>query len=152
MLQEKLLEQKIGIRLTRVGMLSKVFAVQTFNSLKLELTPEQFMVLMVLKDNKGMYQRQLGTLTFKDRPNITRIVSILEKGGYIESKNSSNGRQIKQLFITQKGKGICKKYMPIISDVWENTIKDIPEDEINSFIETLNKIENNLRKRTYLQI
>ena len=152
MLQEKLSEQKIGIRLTRVGMLSKVFAVQTFNRLKLELTPEQFMVLMVLKDNKEMYQRQLGTLTFKDRPNITRIVSILEKGGYIEAKNSSNGRQIKQLFITQKGKGICKKYMPIISDVWENTIKDIPEDEINSFIETLNKIENNLRKRTYLQI
>lgn len=152
MKQDILINQRIGIRLSRVGMLSKVFAIQTFNKLNLEITPEQFLVLMALNDNDGIYQRQLANMTFKDRPNINRIVTILEKNEYITSKNSSNGRQIKQLFITEKGKEICNEILPIIFDVWNTTTKDISEDEIEQFINTLQKIEQNLRDNTFLQI
>lgn len=152
MKQEELLKQKIGVKLSRIGMLSKVFAIQTFAKMEFEITPEQFLVLLVLNDNPGMYQRQLSTLTFKDRPNITRIVSILEKSEYITSKNSSNGRQIKKLYITEKGKDICNKILPVIFKVWEDTTKGIEQDEINKFIDTLSKIETNLRENTYLQI
>lgn len=152
MKQEELLKQKIGVKLSRIGMLSKVFAIQTFAKMEFEITPEQFLVLLVLNDNPGMYQRQLSTLTFKDRPNITRIVSILEKSEYITSKNSSNGRQIKKLYITEKGKDICNKILPVIFKVWEDTTKGIEQDEINKFIDTLSKIEINLRENTYLQI
>ena len=152
MKQEELLKQKIGVKLSRIGMLSKVFAIQTFAKMEFEITPEQFLVLLALNDNPGMYQRQLSILTFKDRPNITRIVSILEKGEYITSKNSSNGRQIKELYITEKGKDICNKILPVIFKVWEDTTKGIEQDEINKFIDTLSKIETNLRANTYLQI
>ena len=61
-------------------MLSKAFAIQTFNKLNIEITPEQFIILMALNDNDGIYQRQLANMTFKDRSNINRIVSILERG------------------------------------------------------------------------
>ena len=150
--QEKLINQRIGVRLARVGMLSKAFAIQTFNKLNIEITPEQFLILMALNDNDGIYQRQLATMTFKDRPNINRIVSILEKGEYIVSQCSSNGRQIKQLFITDKGKDICNKILPIIFEVWNTTTKGLEENEIEQFINTLQKIEQNLRDNTFLQI
>lgn len=152
MKQVDLLKQKIGVKLSRIGMLSKAFAIQTFAKMEFEITPEQFLVLLALNDNPGMYQRQLSTLTFKDRPNITRIVSILEKGEYITSKNSSNGRQIKELYITEKGKDICNKILPVIFQVWEETTKGIEQEEINKFIDTLSKIETNLRENTYIQI
>ena len=150
--QEKLINQRIGVRLTRVGMLSKAFAIQTFNKLNIEITPEQFLILMALIDNDGIYQRQLANMTFKDRPNINRIVSILERGKYIVSQCSSNGRQIKQLFITDKGKSICNKILPIIFDVWNTTTKGLEENEIEQFINTLQKIEQNLRDNTFLQV
>lgn len=152
MVQEKLINQRIGVRLTRVGMLSKAFAIQTFNKLNIEITPEQFIILMALNDNDGIYQRQLANMTFKDRPNINRIVSILERGKYIVSQCSSNGRQIKQLFITDKGKSICNKILPIIFDVWNTTTKGLEENEIEQFINTLQKIEQNLRDNTFLQV
>lgn len=152
MVQEKLINQRIGVRLARVGMLSKAFAIQTFNKLNIEITPEQFIILMALNDNDGIYQRQLANMTFKDRPNINRIVSILERGKYIVSQCSSNGRQIKQLFITDKGKSICNKILPIIFDVWNTTTKGLEENEIEQFINTLQKIEQNLRDNTFLQV
>ena len=150
--QEKLINQRIGVRLARVGMLSKAFAIQTFNKLNIDITPEQFLILMALNDNDGIYQRQLANMTFKDRPNINRIVSILERGQYIVSQCSSNGRQIKQLFITDKGKAICNKILPIIFDVWNTTTKGLEENAIEQFINTLQKIEQNLRDNTFLQI
>ena len=150
--QEKLINQRIGVRLSRVGMLSKAFAIQTFNKLNIDITPEQFLILMALNDNDGIYQRQLANMTFKDRPNINRIVSILERGKYIVSQCSSNGRQIKQLFITDKGKSICNKILPIIFDVWNTTTKGLEENEIEQFINTLQKIEQNLRDNTFLQV
>ena len=152
MKQDILIKQRIGVRLSRIGVLSKAFAIQTFNKLNIEITPEQFLILMALNDNDGIYQRQLATMTFKDRPNINRIVNILEKKDYIFSKNSSNGRLIKQLFITDKGKEVCNKILPIIFEVWNTTTKGLEEDEIEQFIKTLQKIEQNLRDNTFLQI
>jgi len=151
--KEKLLKQKIGARLSRIGLLSKVFAVQSFSKNELDITPEQFTVLMALKDNNGMYQRQLANLTLKDRPNITRIVQILEDNGYITSKIDVDGsRQVKKLYITQKGIDTCEKILPIIFDIWKATVSGIEDNEIDELIMTLEKIENNLRERTSFQI
>ncbi len=152
MKQDILLENKIGLRLSRIGLLSKVFATQTFNKYSFDIRPEQFTVLMTLKENNGMYQRQLANYTFKDRPNITRIVSILEEKEYITSKIASDGRQVKKLFITPKGIEECDRILPVILDIWEATSKKISQDEITQFLYTLDKIENNLRERTLLQI
>lgn len=152
MKQAILLKQKIGMRLSRAGLLSKVFAVQTFSKCGFDLTPEQFTVLMALKENDGMYQRQLATLTFKDRPNITRIVSILESKGYITSQIASDGRQVKKLYITPKGVDICVNVLPKILEIWHAISEGLEENELECFINTLDKIESNLRENTFLQI
>ena len=83
MKQDILLKQKIGLRLSRAGHLSKLFAIKTFKNGKHDLRPEQFTVLYALNEHNGMYLRQLGDITYKDRPNMTRICSILEEKGYL---------------------------------------------------------------------
>ena len=150
--REEVLNGKIGLRLVIAAKLTRTYAIQKFYAEKYEITPEQFLILMALNDNDGIYQRQLANMTFKDRPNINRIVSILERGKYIVSQCFSNGRQIKQLFITDKGKSICNKILPIIFDVWNTTTKGLEENEIEQFINTLQKIEQNLRDNTFLQV
>ena len=125
MQQEILLKQKIGLRLSRAGLLSKVFAGQAFTQAGFELRPEQFTVLYALKENDGMYLRQLANITFKDRPNMTRIVSILESNGYVTSVIESEGRQVKKLYITEKGKLICDGMLPVILSVWETIVEGL---------------------------
>ncbi len=152
MQQEILLKQKIGLRLSRAGLLSKVFAGQAFTQAGFERRPEQFTVLYALKENDGMYLRQLANITFKDRPNMTRIVSILESNGYVTSVIESEGRQVKKLYITEKGKLICDGMLPVILSVWETIVEGLTEEEVDFFLKTLDKLEENMRNKIVLQI
>ncbi len=152
MKQENLLKQKIGLRLSRIGLLSKVLAIQTFIKKKFEITPEQFTVLNTLKENNGMYLRQLAQETLKDRPNITRIVSILETKKYLTIENDKeDGRMVKKLYITKEGLKVCNKVQPTILNLWESIVKNIPEEEVDNFLETLNKVEENLKEKVIMQ-
>ena len=151
MRQEILLKQKIGMRLSRVGTLARLFAVQTFIKSGFEITPEQFTVLMTLNENNGMYLRQLADITYKDRPNMTRIVSILESGGYVISELAADGRQVKKLYITDKGRETCEQILPQILNVWDSMVKDMAEEDVDNLIGMLNHIESNLREKTVLQ-
>ena len=152
MRQELLLKHKIGLRLSRIGLLSKVFAIQACAKENFDISPEQFTVLKTLSANNGMYMRQLANITFKDRPNMTRIVSILESKDYLSSViESEGGRQVKKLYITDKGKKICDEMLPTILSVWDTIVEGLNEDEVDKFIEILDKLEVNLRNNTILQ-
>jgi MarR family transcriptional regulator, organic hydroperoxide resistance regulator len=56
----------------------------TFQDAGHVLTPEQWAVLLGLREEEGLNQRQLGEKTYKDRHNITRNLKQLDKRGYIE--------------------------------------------------------------------
>ncbi len=150
--QEILSRQKIGLRLSRIGLLSKIFAIQTFVLNKFEITPEQFTVLNTLKENNGMYLRQLAQETLKDRPNMTRIVSILEAKNYLTVEtDKEEGRMVKKLYITKSGIKVCNKALPTVLEMWEYIGKNISTEELDKFLETLNKIEDNLKEKVIMQ-
>ena len=77
--KKDLLKSRIGMKLVRVGKMTRAIATQNFKKENYPITPEQFTVLTAILDHDGLYQRQIGAITLKDRPNITRIVNILEK-------------------------------------------------------------------------
>ena len=150
MKQDILLKQKIGLRLSRAGLLSKLFAVQTFKKTKHDIRPEQFTVLYALKENNGMYLRQLGDITYKDRPNMTRICSILEEKGYLTASLDAEGRQVKKLYITDKGLEVCESTLPVVLNIWEESIVGLSQEEIDTFLTTLDKIEDNIKGKTLI--
>ena len=150
MKKDILLKQKIGLRLSRAGHLSKLFAIQTFKKSEHDLRPEQFTVLYALKEHNGIYLRQLGDITYKDRPNMTRICSILEDKGYLTSAIDAEGRQVKKLYITEKGIKACESMLPIVLNTWEESVKGLEQEEINSFLTTLDKIEENMKLKTLI--
>lgn len=148
MKQDILLKQKIGLRLSRAGLLSKLFAVQIFKKGGHDLMPEQFTVLYALKENNGMYLRQLGDITYKDRPNMTRICSILKEKGYLTTSIDTEGRQVKKLYITDKGREVCDNTLPVVLNTWNETIKGLTQEDVNNFLATLDKMEDNMKNMT----
>lgn len=150
--KEKLLQQKIGLVLSGLGNLSKIFAVQTFAAKKLKITPEQFTVLAVLYENDGLYQRQLSAMTLKDRPNISRIVTILENMGYLTKLQEAKGRKVLKLSVTEEGKRIYEEILPIILSIWEETIDGITDDELENFNNVQLKLRKNLLGKVNIQI
>jgi DNA-binding MarR family transcriptional regulator len=152
MLQNKILKSEIGLKLSTIGKMSKVFAIQQFTYEEHGITPEQFTVLATLIENDGMYQRQICSKTFKDRPNITRIVNILEKADLVKRNEDVNGRKIYKIYITEKGKQIYEKVLPTIINVWGTTVKDIPDGELEVLLKVLEKIRKNLSENLNIQM
>lgn len=148
----KALKYKIGPKLAGTGNLSKVFAIQTFVNSNLNITPEQFSVLHVLVENGCLYQRQISALTQKDRPNISRILNILEKMGYVSKTPDVNKRKIVKINITQDGIDLYNQAVPTILKVWHETVEGIPEEELDILNNVLEKINKNLLSKVNIQI
>ena len=54
-----LLKSRIGMKLVRVGKMTRAIAVQRFTKENFPLTPEQYTVLTAILDHDGLYQRQI---------------------------------------------------------------------------------------------
>lgn len=152
MKQLDLLKSRIGMKLVRIGKMTRAIAVQRFSAKNFEITPEQLMVLSALIDHDGLYQRQIGMITLKDRPNITRIINILEKMNFVTRKPDVNKRKIYKIFVTDEGKNVVKKVMPTALELWKNIVDGVDEDELEITLKVMNKFKENLMKDMNIQI
>ena len=134
------------MKLVRIGKMTRAIAVQRFSAKNFEITPEQLMVLSALIDHDGLYQRQIGMITLKDRPNITRIINILEKMNFVTRKPDVNKRKIYKIFVTDEGKNVVKKVMPTALELWENIVDGVDEDDLEITLKVMNKFKENLMK------
>ncbi len=150
--QLELLKSRIGMKLVRIGKMTRAIATQKFSANGHIITPEQLTVLAALIDHNGMYQRQIGAITLKDRPNITRIINILEKMELVTRKSDVNKRKIYKIFITNKGREVFDKVIPTALEIWQKTIEGVEENDLKITLRTLNKFKENLEKDLNIQI
>ncbi len=147
-----LLKSRIGMKLVRVGKMVRAIANQKFGKANLPITPEQFTVLTAIIDHDGLYQRQIGALTLKDRPNITRIIKILEGKELVTKTPDINKRKIFKINITEKGKKAYDMVLPTVLEHWQNTVEGVTDEELLSCLKVLNKIKVNLEEKLNMQI
>lgn len=150
--QLELLKSRIGMKLVRIGKMTRAIAVQKFTQEGHPITPEQMTVLAALIDHDGMYQRQISAITLKDRPNITRIINILEKMGLVTRKQDVNKRKIYKIFITEDGRKVFDKVIPTALELWQKTIEGVPEDDLRVTLKVLQKFKENLEEDLNIQI
>ena len=133
-----------GAMLVAAGIYTRIYSRQCFRDLGFDITPEQFVIIEVLMQRDGLYQRQLSEITMKDRPNITRIINILEKNGYVQRVSDKNKRKVFKIFLTQKARDIFPSLSKAASDYRNTVIEGINKEELDICLSVLNKVLNNL--------
>ena len=147
-----IITDRIGSMIFATGVLVRGMSSQTFSEKGFGITPEQYLILLLIIENEGMHQRQIAEITLKDRANVARIVEILLKKELIEKKTDSNGRRIFKIIATQKGKELMEKIAPTDKELRACLTKNISPEELNITIKTLQKIRENTRDKVKLQI
>ena len=130
----------------------KMVALTFFKEEQFMLTPEQFFTLYFLYKEDGINQRQLARIALKDRPNITRILDILEKNNFVHREVDPNNRRIYKVFITEEGKKKAETILPLFIEVQNMAKNGLTDEEIDSLIRILGKIRSNLEETFKLQI
>ena len=138
------LNMRLGTLLVAAGVYTRIFSRRSFQNSEFDITPEQFVVIEILTERDGLYQRQLCELALKDRPNMTRIINILEKNGYVERKSDKNKRKVYKIFLTQKAKEMFPKLSLTAKNYRKTIIHGISNDELNACKKVLLKVVDNL--------
>ena len=148
-----LLNRRVGAMLVATGVLSRVMALQEYAVQKFEITPEQYLVLSIIMDSGGeLYQRQISEITYKDRPNITRIINILESKGLVKRIEDVNKRKIYKIAMTEAGVAMRNKIQPTMYKLRAITTNGISDDDLRQTLMILEKMLLNMHDKVSLQI
>lgn len=145
-------ERRIGTTIYNTGVVTRALSSQTFAERGFELSPEQFLILDLLCEQGELYQRQICEITLKDRGNVARLIKILLDKELIRKEESSNGRRIFKIFVTEKGKKLRNKIKPTAEGLRELLKTNITEEELETTLNTLKKVYENARPLVNLQI
>lgn len=109
-----------------------------------DVTPEQWAILNRLWEREGISPKELAELTSKDQPTIVRILSKLEKKGFIIRHVNPEDSRSYLIFLTRDGIELKGKLFPLAFEALDKAIKDLDKEEIEQVKVVLNKIFQNL--------
>ncbi len=105
-----------------------------------KIGPGQHQVLLLLSDAGVVNQEFLARIFMVDKANITRIVRILERNGFVRRDKNKNDKRANDLTLTAKG----RKVIPVITTTIEEWDKILaaPLDDVHqhAFSHILQKI------------
>lgn len=108
------------------------------------LAPEQNLIMMLLWEKDGMTQNEVAEMLVKDKTNIARMVSNLEKKGFIKRIISLSDRRSLQLHLTDKGKELGATITPITEDFNKLVCQGVSKEEICELKRILTKMRDNV--------
>ena len=140
------LDESLGFWLYRSHIQVSAALRQAFQDAGHDLTPEQWAVLLRLREQEGLNQSQLGEKTSKDRHNITRILKQLDKRGYIEKHHDERDKRAFHVYLAPAGRSILKELKPIVLKHRNRVCKGFSKDDLLKIRDYLGHIVNNLRR------
>lgn len=106
---------------------------KSFSENGIELTPIQGMLLFFLQKNNGSSLTQIGQGLMLENPTVTGLIDRLEKSGYVKRSDHPNDRRVYLVYLTERGKKVAKKALPIVKKLNEEIKKGYSRGEIENF-------------------
>lgn len=138
------LEDVINHRISMLALFMKRQILKILNEKKLEITPDQWMVLYYLWEEDGLSVGEIAKRSKKDFANVTRIIDKLVKVKYIKKKKSEKDSRISNVFLLPKGEAVKAAVQNCWKEASDIALQGISSSEQQQLITILEKIENNI--------
>jgi len=110
-----------------------------------EITPEQWSVLYQIHLEDGLIQKEIAERAGKDRPTTTRILDHLEQKGLADRRTGDRDRRSFQVVITDKGRELIRKTLPLELAANEDVRGCMSEEEYDTLIRLLIRIDHHMK-------
>jgi len=115
-----------------------------FTASGLDVTSEQWMILLLLWQEDGQSPYQLAEIIGKDRAAITRLIDGLERRGLaVRMNDKTDGRQ-KRVYLSSQGRAMEKKLVPLGLSNIKHAQSGISSKDLVKCKEVLRKVFKNL--------
>lgn len=112
----------------------------------LGITVEMLEVLMVLSRNNQINQKEIADRVRKNKANLTPIIHKLSLKGLLLRQEDPSDRRNNIIFLTDKGKKLCRVYNKMFEEFYANFLKDVDIQNLNKTITMLRTIGQHVAK------
>lgn len=102
---------------------------------------------LVTHEQDNIYQKDIERLFEIGKSTIAGSMKVLEKNGLIERKAVEGDARLKQICCTSNGKAHIQMIKESKQEFERQLVKGIPQDELNLFLATLQKMQNNMKEQ-----
>lgn len=135
----------IGYLTTTISRKLQQRLLESFTATGLNVTPEQWRLLVVIFNEGEMYQSQLAASQDKDRAGVKRLVDHLESKGLVLRKPSGNDARTNIVSLTEEGVHVVKTLNNESYKTLGEALSCFDESEVIVLRTYLNKLLNNIK-------
>ena len=113
---------------------------RNFRQNDIEISPEQWTILLALWEKDGITQQELCNATFKDKPSMTRLIDNMERQHLVVRISDKNDRRSNLIHLTKTGRELENKAFKIANETLEQALHGIDMDDLKIGQEVLRKV------------
>jgi len=136
----------LGALISKINWYLNSYIKKLFVENNIEITVDQWILVIIINRNPGINQTQLAKSAQKDKAAVTRMLDLLSKNGYIKRENHEKDRRTYRIFLTKKGKDVFDRTLPLSELAEQNMFQDLSNDEIKNMMSSLTKIRNRTKE------
>ncbi|MED3552052.1 MarR family transcriptional regulator [Cytobacillus praedii] len=111
-----------------------------------KLTSEQNLIMAILWEQEGISQNEISAKLNKDKASIARMVSALEKKGYISREVCPSDRRSVEIYLTAEGRELGSEVIPINKEILQVITRGMTIEDISELHTLLTKIRDNVKQ------
>ncbi len=138
------LENSPGYLINQLAAKMNAVLQRAFRSAGYKITAQQWAVLNRLWEENGIHQSLLAERTTKNRHNVSRMLTLLEKQGLLKRRLDSEDARLQRIYLTKKGAMLQDVLVPIVDKVMENIFKGLKKPELENLKQTMDQLSKNL--------
>lgn len=119
--------------------------IRNFKENGLEITPEQWTVLLPLWEKDGVSQQVLCNATFKDKPSMTRLIDNMEAQNLVVRIASKDDRRTNLVYLTRQGRELEERARRVAYRTLKDALKGLSSEELYVSQEVLRKVFCNVK-------
>ena len=113
---------------------------RNFRQEGIDISPEQWTILLSLWEKDGITQQDLCNATFKDKPSMTRLIDNMERQHLVVRISDKRDRRTNLVHLTKTGRELEGKAFVIANQTLKEALQDVSLEELKIAQEVLRKI------------
>ena len=111
----------------------------------IEISPEQWTILLSLWEKDGVTQQELCNATFKDKPSMTRLIDNMERQHLVVRISDKRDRRTNLVHLTKTGRELEGKAFVIANQTLKEALQEVSMDDLKIAQEVLRRIFMNTK-------
>ncbi|MFN0049663.1 MAG: MarR family winged helix-turn-helix transcriptional regulator [Cytophagales bacterium] len=144
------LKNTIGSLIGQTGRLIGNLLDSNFRKNGLDITPEQWIILVNLFEKDGLSQKELAAKCHKNKASITSVITNLENKKYIQRVQNETDKRLNSIRLTDLGVSLREPLFAIAKQNIEDFTAGISTADIETCNSVLKKIIENVHQNISL--